>query len=197
MASRLNGHYRVLFRGHGGFNAHEFILDAQQFKKVKVEAVDIAKRLQDYGCHAPTVSWPIANTLMVEPTESENRDMLDKYCDALIGVCVCVCVCVCACVCVCVCVCVRARARECGILMHTGVCVWNSVCDLDVCSVCVVYWCVHVCVCVCVDVCMYMHMCMCVFGLVYCAGMHECNLTWLSISHSRGDQGDRRRQIPH
>eukprot|EP00731_Ephydatia_muelleri_P018776 Em0011g816a len=86
MASRLNGHYRVLFRGHGGFNAHEFILDAQQFKKVKVEAVDIAKRLQDYGCHAPTVSWPIANTLMVEPTESENRDMLDKYCDALIAI---------------------------------------------------------------------------------------------------------------
>ena len=67
-----------------GFNAHEFILDVREFKAEKVEAVDIAKRLQDYGCHAPTLSWPIPNTLMCEPTESENKEMLDKYCDALI-----------------------------------------------------------------------------------------------------------------
>ncbi len=60
-------------------------MDVREFKNtVKVEAVDIAKRLQDYGCHAPTLSWPIPNTLMCEPTESENKEMLDKYCDALI-----------------------------------------------------------------------------------------------------------------
>ena len=57
----------------------------REFKSVAVEATDIAKRLQDYGCHAPTLSWPVTNTLMMEPTESENKDMLDKYCDALIG----------------------------------------------------------------------------------------------------------------
>ena len=68
-----------------GFNAHEFILDVREFKnRSKVEAIDIAKRLQDYGCHAPTLSWPVEHTLMCEPTESENREMLDKYCDALI-----------------------------------------------------------------------------------------------------------------
>lgn len=68
-----------------GFNAHEFIMDVREFKTtVKIEALDIAKRLQDYGCHAPTLSWPINNTLMCEPTESENKEMLDKYCDALI-----------------------------------------------------------------------------------------------------------------
>ena len=69
-----------------GFNAHEFILDVREFKTAeKIEAVDIAKRLQDYGLHAPTLSWPIVNTLMFEPTESENKEMIDKYCDALIG----------------------------------------------------------------------------------------------------------------
>ena len=69
-----------------GFNAHEFILDVREFRnRSKVEATDIAKRLQDYGCHAPTLSWPVEHTLMCEPTESENREMLDKYCDALIG----------------------------------------------------------------------------------------------------------------
>ncbi len=71
-----------------GFNAHEFILDVRQFKHAtKIEAGDIAKRLQDYGCHAPTLSWPITNTLMCEPTESENKEMLDRYCDALICEC--------------------------------------------------------------------------------------------------------------
>ena len=67
-----------------GFNAHEFILDVREFKKLQVEATDIAKRLQDYGRHAPTVSWPVTNTLMCEPTESENKESLDQYCDALI-----------------------------------------------------------------------------------------------------------------
>ena len=68
-----------------GFNAHEFILDVREFRnRSKVEATDIAKRLQDYGCHAPTLSWPVEHTLMCEPTESENKEMLDKYCDSLI-----------------------------------------------------------------------------------------------------------------
>lgn len=87
MAARLQDYYKILFRGTQGFNAHEFIMDVREFKTtVKIEALDIAKRLQDYGCHAPTLSWPINNTLMCEPTESENKEMLDKYCDALISI---------------------------------------------------------------------------------------------------------------
>jgi glycine cleavage system protein P-like pyridoxal-binding family len=69
-----------------GFAAHEFIIDVSRFKEsANIEAVDIAKRLQDYGFHAPTVSWPAAGSLMIEPTESEDKDELDRYCDALIG----------------------------------------------------------------------------------------------------------------
>ncbi len=69
-----------------GFAAHEFIIDVSRFKEsANVEAVDIAKRLQDYGFHAPTVSWPVAGSLMIEPTESEDKDELDRFCDALIG----------------------------------------------------------------------------------------------------------------
>ena len=61
-------------------------MDVSEFRKGKegILAIDIAKRLQDYGCHAPTLSWPVNDSLMCEPTESENREMLDKYCDALI-----------------------------------------------------------------------------------------------------------------
>jgi glycine dehydrogenase len=87
MAARLQDHYKVLFRGAHGFNAHEFILDTRDFKgTANVDAIDITKRLQDYGLHAPTVSWPVANTLMVEPTESEDKEMMDNYCDALISI---------------------------------------------------------------------------------------------------------------
>ena len=69
-----------------GFAAHEFIIDVSRFKEsANVEAVDIAKRLQDYGFHAPTVSWPVAGSLMIEPTESEDKEELDRFCDALIG----------------------------------------------------------------------------------------------------------------
>uniref|UniRef100_A0A671UHP3 glycine dehydrogenase (aminomethyl-transferring) n=1 Tax=Sparus aurata TaxID=8175 RepID=A0A671UHP3_SPAAU len=87
MAKRLEGHYKVLFRGRKGFVAHEFILDVRPFKKTaNIEAVDVAKRLQDYGFHAPTMSWPVAGTLMIEPTESEDKAEMDRYCDALLGI---------------------------------------------------------------------------------------------------------------
>uniref|UniRef100_A0A5F9D8W0 glycine dehydrogenase (aminomethyl-transferring) n=1 Tax=Oryctolagus cuniculus TaxID=9986 RepID=A0A5F9D8W0_RABIT len=87
MAKRLEKHYRVLFRGARGFVAHEFILDTRPFKKsANIEAVDVAKRLQDYGFHAPTMSWPVAGTLMVEPTESEDKAELDRFCDAMISI---------------------------------------------------------------------------------------------------------------
>ena len=86
IAKRLESSYKVLFRGNEGFAAHEFIIDVSRFKEsANVEAVDIAKRLQDYGFHAPTVSWPVAGSLMIEPTESEDKDELDRFCDSLIG----------------------------------------------------------------------------------------------------------------
>uniref|UniRef100_A0AAQ5ZKZ4 glycine dehydrogenase (aminomethyl-transferring) n=1 Tax=Amphiprion ocellaris TaxID=80972 RepID=A0AAQ5ZKZ4_AMPOC len=84
MAKRLEGHYKILFKG---FVAHEFILDVRPFKKTaNIEAVDVAKRLQDYGFHAPTMSWPVAGTLMIEPTESEDKAEMDRFCDALMGI---------------------------------------------------------------------------------------------------------------
>ena len=85
MAKRLDGHYDVLYRGEGGV-AHEFILDVRPFQAAGVGAEDIAKRLMDYGYHAPTMSWPVAGTLMVEPTESEARAELDRFCDAMIAI---------------------------------------------------------------------------------------------------------------
>ncbi|KAH8658043.1 glycine cleavage system P-protein-domain-containing protein [Xylariales sp. PMI_506] len=85
--SRLRPHYRVAYTNARGRCAHEFILDARPFKaSAGVEAVDIAKRLQDYGFHAPTMSWPVPGTLMIEPTESESRAELDRFCDALIAI---------------------------------------------------------------------------------------------------------------
>jgi glycine dehydrogenase len=84
VAKRLQDHYPVLFRGHGGLLAHECILDLRQFKSVTVE--DVAKRLMDYGFHAPTISWPVPGTMMVEPTESESKEELDRFCDALIQI---------------------------------------------------------------------------------------------------------------
>uniref|UniRef100_A0A3P9C6F9 glycine dehydrogenase (aminomethyl-transferring) n=2 Tax=Haplochromini TaxID=319058 RepID=A0A3P9C6F9_9CICH len=87
MAKRLEGHYKILYRGRKGFVAHEFILDVRPFKKTaNIEAVDVAKRLQDYGFHAPTMSWPVAGTLMIEPTESEDKAEMDRFCDALLAI---------------------------------------------------------------------------------------------------------------
>jgi glycine dehydrogenase len=87
MAKRLAPHYRVLFKGERGMVAHEFVIDARPFKaSAGVEVEDIAKRLMDYGFHAPTMSWPVPGTLMIEPTESESRAELDRLCDALIAI---------------------------------------------------------------------------------------------------------------
>lgn len=83
---RLKNHYKTLYTGEMGRAAHEMILDCRPFKEKGVEVGDIAKRLMDYGFHAPTVSFPVAGTLMVEPTESENVEELDRFCDALISI---------------------------------------------------------------------------------------------------------------
>lgn len=85
--SRLKEHYPILHTNAQGRCAHEFIIDARPFQKTAgVEAIDIAKRLQDYGFHAPTMSWPVPNTLMVEPTESESKEELDRFIDAMISI---------------------------------------------------------------------------------------------------------------
>jgi glycine dehydrogenase len=87
MAQRLSEHYDILFTDRDGRVAHEFIVDCRVFEKsAGVRAVDIAKRLMDYGFHAPTMSWPVPGTLMIEPTESESRPELDRFCDALIAI---------------------------------------------------------------------------------------------------------------
>ena len=87
MAKRLDGHYPVLFKGKSGLVAHECVIDLRPLKKrAGIEVEDIAKRLMDYGFHAPTVSWPVAGTMMVEPTESESKEELDRFCDAMIAI---------------------------------------------------------------------------------------------------------------
>jgi glycine dehydrogenase len=86
MAARLASHYPVLFSGERGRVAHEFIIDLRPWKSVGVEAEDVAKRLMDYGFHAPTMSFPVAGTLMIEPTESESRGELDRLVEALIAI---------------------------------------------------------------------------------------------------------------
>jgi len=87
MAERLSGAYAVLFRGARGRVAHEFILDCRPFKKsAGIEVEDIAKRLIDYGFHAPTMSFPVPGTLMIEPTESEAKHELDRFCDAMLSI---------------------------------------------------------------------------------------------------------------
>jgi len=83
--ARLQDHYEVLYTGHQGHTAHELILDLRPFKSL-VSAEDVAKRLIDYGFHAPTLSWPVAGTIMIEPTESENKAELDRFCDAMIAI---------------------------------------------------------------------------------------------------------------
>ncbi len=83
---RLNGQYATLYTGEKGRAAHEMILDCRPFKENGIEVTDIAKRLMDYGFHAPTVSFPVAGTIMVEPTESESKEELDRFCDAMISI---------------------------------------------------------------------------------------------------------------
>jgi len=84
IAKRLENYFPTLYRGHGNLVAHECILDLRRFKSVTAD--DVAKRLMDYGFHAPTLSWPVAGTLMVEPTESESKFELDRFCDAMISI---------------------------------------------------------------------------------------------------------------
>jgi glycine dehydrogenase len=87
MARRLESDFDVLFRGRSGRVAHEFILDLRPFRKsAGITEEDVAKRLMDYGYHAPTMSWPVPGTIMIEPTESESRAELDRFCDALISI---------------------------------------------------------------------------------------------------------------
>jgi glycine dehydrogenase len=83
---RLKDHYDVLYTGKHGHNAHELIIDLRHFKEEKIGAIDLAKRLMDYGFHAPTVSFPVGNTMMIEPTESETLEELDRFCDAMISI---------------------------------------------------------------------------------------------------------------
>ena len=89
LKARLQGHYDVLYANHNGRVAHEMIFDLRPFKHgagPSVDEQDVAKRLMDYGFHAPTVSFPVAGTMMIEPTESESKDELDRFCDALIAI---------------------------------------------------------------------------------------------------------------
>ena len=87
IARRLESYYPVLYKGKAGLVAHECILDLRSLKKsAGIEVEDIAKRLMDYGFHAPTVSWPVAGTVMVEPTESESKEELDRFCEAMIAI---------------------------------------------------------------------------------------------------------------
>jgi glycine dehydrogenase len=87
IAKRLNEHFPVLYRGQNDCVAHECILDCRPLKSLAgIEVADVAKRLMDYGFHAPTMSWPVAGTLMVEPTESEPKEELDRFCDAMIAI---------------------------------------------------------------------------------------------------------------
>ena len=87
MAARLQEHFPVLYRGARGRVAHEFILDLRPFKtSAGIEAEDVAKRLMDYGFHAPTMSFPVPGTLMIEPTESESKAELDRFCEAMIAI---------------------------------------------------------------------------------------------------------------
>lgn len=87
IAKRLDAFFPVLYKGANGTVAHECILDLREWKaRAGIEVEDVAKRLMDYGFHAPTMSWPVAGTLMVEPTESESKEELDRFCDAMIAI---------------------------------------------------------------------------------------------------------------
>lgn len=85
LCTKLEDHFKVLYRGKNGRVAHEFILDLREFKKTAgITEEDIAKRLMDYGFHAPTVSFPVPGSLMIEPTESEDKLELDRFVEAMI-----------------------------------------------------------------------------------------------------------------
>jgi glycine dehydrogenase len=87
MKARLEKDFDILYTGHNGTCAHEFIVDLRPFKNLAgVEAEDVAKRLMDYGFHAPTMSFPVPGTIMIEPTESEDKAELDRFCDALLSI---------------------------------------------------------------------------------------------------------------
>ncbi|HRE80733.1 MAG TPA: glycine dehydrogenase (aminomethyl-transferring), partial [Opitutaceae bacterium] len=86
VARRLAPHFPVLYKGNQGLVAHECIIDLRSWKKEGIEVEDVAKRLMDYGYHSPTMSWPVAGTLMIEPTESESKRELDRFCDTLIAI---------------------------------------------------------------------------------------------------------------
>jgi glycine dehydrogenase len=86
IANRLDPYFPVLFKGKHGLVAHECIIDLRQWKNAGIEVEDVAKRLMDYGFHAPTISWPVAGTMMIEPTESEPKHELDRFCDAMISI---------------------------------------------------------------------------------------------------------------
>ncbi len=83
MKTKLEKNFKILYSGENGRSAHEFIIDCRKFKKYNIEVVDIAKRLIDYGFHAPTVSFPVPGTMMIEPTESENLNEINRFCEAL------------------------------------------------------------------------------------------------------------------
>lgn len=87
IAKKLDPYFPVLYRGSSGLVAHECIVDLRPLKKkADIEVEDVSKRLMDYGFHAPTVSWPVAGTVMIEPTESESLKELDRFCDAMIAI---------------------------------------------------------------------------------------------------------------
>jgi len=86
IAKRLQDYYKVLYKGSNGLVAHECILDVRDLKELDIEVEDIAKRLIDYGFHAPTMSWPVPGTLMIEPTESESKKEIDRFCEAMISI---------------------------------------------------------------------------------------------------------------
>jgi glycine dehydrogenase len=87
IARRLEPYYPVLYKGKRGLVAHECILDLRSLKNsAGIEVIDVAKRLMDYGFHAPTISFPVAGTMMVEPTESESKEEIDRFCDAMIAI---------------------------------------------------------------------------------------------------------------
>ena len=86
IARRLKGHYDLVYSGKTGLIGHECILDMRPFKAAGVDVEDIAKRLIDYGFHPPTISFPVHGTMMVEPTESESKEELDRFCDAMIAI---------------------------------------------------------------------------------------------------------------
>jgi glycine dehydrogenase len=86
LKAKLEKHFSVLYKGKNGRVAHELLLDCRAFKKSGIEVEDIAKRLMDYGFHAPTVSFPVAGTMMIEPTESESLHELDRFCEAMLSI---------------------------------------------------------------------------------------------------------------